>query len=79
MKPEKIWANLAVNDIQRTRSFYLKLGFRLNGSPTKELVSFLVGDADFVIHFFEKERFKSSLEGEISDLKQITSLVNGTL
>lgn len=70
MKPKKIWANLGVNDIRKTQEFYLKLGFRLNGDPTKELVSFLIGENDFIIHFFEKERLKSSLEGEMSDLKR---------
>lgn len=70
MKPKTIWANLAVKDIEKTKEFYSELGFKLNGSPTKELVSFLFGEDDFVIHFFDKERLKSSLEGEIADLNQ---------
>ena len=70
MKPKKIWANLAVNDVQKTQEFYQKLGFKLNGKPTKELVSFFFGDGEFIIHFFEKERLKESLEGELSDLKK---------
>lgn len=70
MQPKKIWANLGVKDIDRTRKFYLKLGFKLNGNPTKDLVSFLFGEDNFVIHFFEKERLKASLEGEISDLSK---------
>lgn len=67
MKPKKIWANLGVDNVQRTKEFYSKLGFKPNGKPTNELVSFLVGDDDFIIHFFEKERLKSSLEGKIAD------------
>ncbi|NHE57227.1 VOC family protein [Cyclobacterium plantarum] len=70
MKPKKIWANLGVKDIDRTQEFYLSLGFKLNGNPTENLVSFLFGSGDFVIHFFEKEKLKTSLEGEISDLSQ---------
>lgn len=69
MDTKKIWANLAVNDVERTWEFYLKLGFKPNCPPsTKELASFLIGDDGFVIHFFERDRFKASLEGEISDL-----------
>lgn len=67
MKPGKIWANFGVENIERTRKFYQKLGFKLNGNPTKDLVSFLFSDEDFIIHFFEKERLKISLEGELSD------------
>ncbi len=67
MKPKKIWANLGVKDIERTQEFYLTLGFKLNGNPTDDLVSFFFGAEEFVIHFFEKEKLKASLEGEISD------------
>tara|TARA_R100001369_G_C3312083_1_gene167497 strand:+ start:1487 stop:1903 length:417 start_codon:yes stop_codon:yes gene_type:complete len=70
MKPKKIWANLGVENIERTQTFYLALGFKLNGKPNKELVSFLFSDDDFVIHFFEKEKLKTSLEGKLSDLSQ---------
>ncbi|UNY99340.1 VOC family protein [Zhouia spongiae] len=70
MNPKRIWANLGVANIDKTRDFYLALGFQLNGTPTKDLVSFLFGDDAFVIHFFEKEKLKQSMEGEISNLNQ---------
>lgn len=72
MKTKKIWANLAVKDIQRTHKFYVKLGFIPNGEFSKdnELASFLVGEDNFVIHFFNQARFKWSINGEISDLNQ---------
>jgi len=55
MKPTKIWANFSVKDANRTRQFYTQLGF----TPSKQnnvpkLASFLFGDDDFVIHFFEQ-------------------------
>ena len=55
MNPEKIWANFSVKDAKRTRQFYTQLGFtpnNPNNDPT--LASFLFGDDDFVIHFFEQ-------------------------
>jgi hypothetical protein len=72
MKPKKIWANLAVSDLKRTAKFYTDLGFRPNGihSTTDELTSFLVGNDDFVIHFFLKDILKNGIKGEISDTKQ---------
>jgi len=56
MKPKKIWSNLGVSNLDRTAKFYNALGFKPNGkySTTKELTSFLVGDNDFVMHFFLK-------------------------
>jgi predicted lactoylglutathione lyase len=54
MKPKKIWSNLGVSDLKRTTEFYNAIGFKPNGkySVTKQLTSFLVGDDDFVMHFF---------------------------
>ncbi len=70
MKPKKIWANLGVENIEKTQEFYQALRFRLNGNPTKELVSFFFSDDDFVIHFFKKERLKASMEGELLDINE---------
>lgn len=74
MKPKKIWANYAVSDLERTTKFYTKLGFKPNGA-SKELTSFLVGEDDFVIHFFLKDILKSSIKGEIADLKNGNEIV----
>lgn len=55
MNAKKIWANFSVKDAKRTTQFYTQLGFtpnRINNDP--KLASFLFGDDDFVIHFFEE-------------------------
>jgi len=33
MHPKMIWANLAVEDLERTIKFYVGLGFKLNCRP----------------------------------------------
>lgn len=55
MKAKKIWANFSVKDASRTNQFYIQLGFKPYG-PNKDpkLASFLFGDDEFVIHFFEQ-------------------------
>ena len=55
MKAKKIWANFSVKDAKRTNEFYTQLGFTPN-KPNNDpkLASFLFGDNDFVIHFFEQ-------------------------
>lgn len=55
MKARKIWANFSVKDVERTREFYTQLGFipnQPNNYP--QLASFLFGEDNFVIHFFEQ-------------------------
>ena len=55
MKAKKIWANFSVKDANRTNQFYTQLGFKPNGTNNyPRLASFLFGDDDFVIHFFEQ-------------------------
>ena len=71
MHPKKIWSNLAVSDLDRTTKFYNALGFKPNGkhSVTKELTSFLVGDNNFVLHFFLKTVIESNVKIKFGDLK----------
>ena len=55
MKAKKIWANFSVKDAKRTSQFYTRLGFtpnKLSNDPS--VASFLFGDDNFVIHFFEE-------------------------
>jgi predicted lactoylglutathione lyase len=67
MKTKKILANLAVSDLDRTAKFYSSLGFKPNGD-SKELISFLFGDDNFVIHFFLREILKNVMRAEITEL-----------
>ena len=73
MKTKKIWANLAVGDVEKTHEFYKALGFKPNGEFSKEneIASFLVGEDNFVIHFFSKEseNFNFALGGDIADTR----------
>src|ERR1700733_429345 len=72
MRPTKIWANLAAEDVKRTWDFYNKLGFKRNQGHDngKEIASFLIGDDDFVVHFFQKDTLLESMKGNIADLSK---------
>jgi predicted lactoylglutathione lyase len=54
MKAKKIWANFSVQDAERTNQFYTELGCMPNRMNYPKLASFVFGDDDFVIHFFEE-------------------------
>lgn len=68
MNTKQIWANLGVENIERTKFFYQSLGFQINGTPSEDMVGFFFGPDNFVIHFFKKEKLESSLEGKTADL-----------
>jgi hypothetical protein len=77
MKPKKIWSNLAVSDLERTTKFYTALGFKPNNDThgSKELTSFLIGEHDFVMHFFLKDILKTSMKGEIADSQNVNEVL----
>lgn len=77
MRPTKLWANVGVADVTRTREFYSKLGFKPNKGFDKEkdLTSFLFGDDEFIMHFFQKDKLKQAMEGEIADLTKGNEII----
>lgn len=77
MRPTKIWANLGVKDVEKTRAFYTQLGFKPNEGHSKanELSSFLFGGDDFVVHFFANEVLKDGLKGDLADLTKGNEII----
>lgn len=76
MNPKKIWANLAVSDLDRTTKFYTEAGFKFNGqNDSIGLTSFLFGENNFVIHFFLKDKLRTGMQGEIADLKNGNEII----
>ncbi|MBZ4191834.1 VOC family protein [Niabella beijingensis] len=67
MHPKMIWANLPVDNLERTTKFYTDLGFKQNGTPNSQLTSFIIAENEFIIHFFLKEVLKSNMKIEIAD------------
>jgi len=77
MTPKMIWANLAVEDLQRTDAFYTKLGFKPNGPKhiNGDLVSFLFAENGFVIHFFRKEKLQAAMNDRLADLQRGSEII----
>ncbi|MDQ6530667.1 VOC family protein [Flavobacterium sp. LHD-85] len=75
MKTKMIWANLVSHDIHKTIQFYAALGFKQNGQETKELVSFVFGENDFVINFFAPKRLENAIKGKLSNTEVDNEIV----
>ena len=74
MRTRRIWANLGVENLERSSKFYSALGFKSNGA-SEELTSFFFGEEDFIIHFFRKEILKDGMKGEILDLSSGNEII----
>ncbi|MGN6638959.1 MAG: VOC family protein [Mucilaginibacter sp.] len=67
MKPKMIWANVAVDDLQRTRNFYSHLGFKSNDPhQSADLTSFFFGDNNLVIHFFKRSVLEPNINRKLN-------------
>lgn len=70
------WFNIPVEDVDKTRQFYKALGFKLNGRrQSAELVSFLVGANEMVVHFFRRKVFEQSTKGKAANAKKGSELM----
>ncbi|MGN6638960.1 MAG: VOC family protein [Mucilaginibacter sp.] len=76
MKPKMIWANVAVDDLQRTRNFYSRLGFKSNDPhQSADLTSFFFGDNNLVIHFFKRSVLEPNIKGQLTDTKTSNEII----
>jgi predicted lactoylglutathione lyase len=78
MKTKQIWANLGIENVERTRKFYTALGFKANdpsGSHEQELVSVMFAENGFIINFFLKESLHKNTRTEIADLKNGNEII----
>ncbi|MCV2484926.1 VOC family protein [Flavobacterium sp. SH_e] len=75
MKTKMIWGNLVSRDLQKTIQFYTDLGFKQNGQETKELVSFVFGENDFVINFFARKRLEDAVKGKLVDANNENEII----
>jgi predicted lactoylglutathione lyase len=70
---KQIWANLPVKNVEQTRIFFKALDFKPNTAHDNggdQLASFLIGDDDFIIHFFSEDNFKNAAETDVADVKE---------
>ncbi len=63
-----IWINFPSKNLKKTKEFFEKIGFKLNGQQTnEEMVCFTVGAKDTAVLFFPEETIGGFMKNEISD------------
>ena len=74
---KQIWINLPVDDIQKSKTFFRRIGFNENPmhAKAKHLGSFLIGQNDFVVMLFPEESFRRFTGNNVSDTKKGTEVL----
>jgi uncharacterized protein len=64
-----IWINLPVKDVERSKAFFIHLGFIPNErhSQPGHLVSFFIGQKNLVVNLFKSSVFESFTKNKIPD------------
>ena len=68
----KLFVNLAVNDLPRTKTFFSKLGFTYNPQFTNDEAACMPLSEDAFVMLLRRDRFKDFTKKEICDTSRYT-------
>jgi predicted lactoylglutathione lyase len=74
---KKIWINLPVKDVKKSKVFFSQLGFSFNEEQSREDISacMLVGNEKIVVMLFKEEFFSGFSQNKISQPEQGTEVL----
>ena len=74
---KSIWLNLPVKDIERSKKFFTKIGFKFSDGPgnTPNSAPLLIGSKEVVVMLFEESVFKGFVNQEVSDPTKVSEVV----
>jgi len=73
---KQIWLNLPVKNVQESKTFFSKLGFRFNvKQETPSSACMLVGENNFVVMLFEEGLFEGFIQDKLLENYQRSSEV----
>ena len=70
--PRKLFVNLAVNDLPRTKAFFSKLGFTYNPQFTNDEAACMPLSEEAFVMLLRRDRFKDFTKKEICDTTRYT-------
>lgn len=71
-----IFVNLPVSDLAASRAFYTGLGFSINETFSDEKTTGIVVSDTICIMLLTEDRFRDFINGEISDARRSTEVLN---
>jgi uncharacterized protein len=72
---DKIFVNLAVKDLNKTKEFFTKLGFEFNAQFTNESAASMIINDNIYAMLLVEEHFKTFTKKEIADSKKSTEAI----
>lgn len=71
----KIFINLPVKDVEKSKEFYTKLGFTVNPQFTNEIAACMVLNESIYVMILSHGHFKNFTKKEISDAHKTTEVI----
>jgi predicted lactoylglutathione lyase len=71
-----MWINLPVTDIDRSKTFFTKLGFSFNEQRSNaELASLVIGEKHLAVNLFKDSTFATIAKNKIADANRATEVL----
>ncbi|TRX38691.1 extradiol dioxygenase [Flavobacterium sp. ZT3R18] len=65
---KKIWLNLPVKNVEKSKIFFTEIGFSFNEAhDTESMACMLVGENNFAVMLFEETQLESCIQNKITD------------
>lgn len=73
---KELWLNLPVEDIQKSKEFFSKLGFSFNKErETENMAAMMVGEKKVPVMLFYKSTFKNIIQHEVTDTEHSSEIM----
>jgi uncharacterized protein len=72
---KELWINLPVKDIQKSKEFFTKIGFKFDKNPTDQMAAMKVGSKETAVMLCAEALFSGFFGGSISDTKKGTEVL----
>ena len=75
--PKQLYVNLPIKDLERSKTFFAKLGFTFNEQFSDETSTSMIVDKGIIFMLLEKERFQSFIpHKEVADNSKACGAIN---
>jgi predicted lactoylglutathione lyase len=74
---KELWINLPVKDVQKSKDFFTKLGFKFNPGLSRgdESACLVIGSNNVIVMLFAEPTFKNFTSTEIAETKSVSEVL----
>lgn len=72
---KELWLNLPVKDLQKSKEFFTKIGFKFDKNPTDEMAAMKIGTKQIAVMLCTESLFSGFIKGPVSDTSKGSEII----